>query len=381
MRVVGKCIFALSLIFSGPAWAESPCDLKLTLLESKSFPGISNAIRESREKTFQYLKEVYQSPYYLRLFIKGEEESLDLSHGDLGGFFPPREPQTGWLSLRVKKVSGQILAKTKAAEIFKNPRLSGLSLFFIESVALLGVFDLADLGWPYFLGGLVDARVLWQYESLGQVLRYDYRYYPIKMRLKNKELSEFDARKAVYLLNIAYRNYFKYMVTQYHDDNLSQQLYHLHDHVLFSHVVDFAEKGVYTTNDYFAVHPGPLDGRQIEDLLDIHHKLYLGQQVISDWTFKVLKPSEKVVLDRILAEPFEKELLRRYNFKQLSSLELMYFVQLDLDLRRYFSEQRILQIVPFERVHGQPTLKLNSDTLEDLQTVILAHIDHRIDMP
>lgn len=369
---------------------------------------------ELAKKTNTYAKEVNESPYYSRIFIKqGEVDSRPLE------FFPRTAPDAKnfifnvlpnpqiiprWVTRKVFKESRDInikpfermrntanrgLVKISQFDDFKDstvfqhftqPQLSGFSTFLLDFLAIGGVFSIVDFVKPYARNGYIDLNVLIQSKEWVNVIRYDYRYHEIKMKLKEGDLSEFDAHKEAYNLNLDYKKYFEYMATEYAGDDFEEMKKHLRGNGLFSNVMWFVDHGVETNSAFRAFDPGPLSSHQQEELFQIYHGLYFGYQVVSQWIWGQREMSEDA-LKTILDNPHEKKLVSFYESGKLTRLELLYFVGLDLYLETYFKEMDILQIAPFKIRDNLITKERNTDTLEDLHNQIDTNIDAQKNMP
>jgi len=141
------------------------------------------------------------------------------------------------------------------------------------------------------------------------------------------------------------------------------------------------DHGVYTNTDYLALVPGPLTQNQKEALLKANHGLYLSYQAVSDWVWSGAGAPLSDIVQSLLEKKFEKDLLVLRDQNKISNLELMYFVQLDLDLRRLYAEEEILNIVPIDSWGPNGEMELNTDRLSDLHKEILANIRNKTQMP
>jgi hypothetical protein len=358
---------------------------------------------------------VKKSPYFLRFFIKNGES--EVRNTDSWGFFPktPENPfkytlqviprwitskffdesrefhllegvQTSATRVINATLQSDFLKGSRVAEFFPKAELAWLSRAVLDTAAISFLAGAFYASLPHLINFYVDGRIISQYRSWAEVIRYDYRYHYIKVNMQKGEVSPFDARKAAYLLNIAYSNYFDYMAKDFHKDSFQKVVERLHDHILFSRVVDLVEQGVQSTTEYVALQPGPLNENQKEELFRITHELYFGYQAVSDWIYagapddlSHLNDTVQAILKSILARPFDQRVIALKKQGALSNLEMMYYLQLELSLRHFYEEKEILKIVFFR--DGGSGVELNTDTLSELHGEILSNIQNGKDRP
>jgi len=411
-----KVVVWTLFVFYAVSSSASPVDLKKCVFLLNGF----------QNKTRTYVKEVKESPYYSRVFIKEKSTDSSKVEKDYLGFLPKTDPDAEsflfsvvpnpeiiprWLSKKVlsesrdfkpstglKTIANKILAKSANATFlkhFSDPEISGLSSFFIDILVATGSgFFIYDVVGPLLKGAYVDFDILTD-PAWANTIRYDYRYFYIKQKIRSHAVSNFGGLKEAHLLNLSYKKYYEYMIKDFPKDDYLTMKKQLHfisteiqkdlpkndlDLALFSTVFWFIDHGVQSTDAYGALNPGPISLEQEEDLFKIYNSLYLSYQLVSQWVWKNQKTSNEA-LDMIVSRPHSQKLISYFKSGKLSRLQLLYFMGFDLHFETYYKELDILQIVPF-RIHDHKiTDEFNTDTLEDLQAQIDQNIENQVGMP
>jgi hypothetical protein len=436
-KITRTAVYAL-VFFSSLSVDASPVGLKIDLKSCALF------LARLPYKTYGYVKEVKDSPYYSRLLIKEKKPStnepleFEVDKRNPYGFFPKTDPKAGnfiyymvpdpqivmrWASKKVisesrdlkmgdglKNVANKILKKgtqservksspvlSSILEYFSDPELSGPSAFLIDIMVAGGAgYLIYDAGYSAFENLWIDFNILTD-PAWANTIRYDYRYFYLKQKIASHTVSNFGGVKEAHLLNVSYRNYYDYMIKKYpkDKDNFPQMKKNLRiisneikkdlpqkdqDLALFSSVFWFIDHGVQSTEAFAALNPGPLAIDQEEDLFEIYNILYVSYQSVSVWISKQRKTYDPF-LEIILNQPHEKKLISYFKSGKLTDLQLLYFLGQDFYFEAYYKELDVLQIVPF-RIHNKViTSEFNTDTLEDLQAQIDYNIENRINMP